>query len=59
MSSTEIPAEPNADIDELRAHCSAFIDRIEPQSRATALARTQLGEMIYWLRVARDREATR
>jgi hypothetical protein len=59
MSSTEAPAAPNADIDELRDHCRAFIDRMDRQSQATAMARTQLDEMIYWLRVARDREVAR
>lgn len=57
MSTTE--ADRNADIDELRDHCRAFIDQMGHQSQATAMARTQLDEMIYWLRVARDREAGR
>jgi hypothetical protein len=59
MSSTDAPIDRNADIDELRDHCRWFIDRMDRQSQATAMARTQLDEMIYWLRVSRDRDAAR
>ena len=57
MSSTA-PIIPREDIDELRDHCREFIDQMH-QSHATAMARTKLDEMIYWLRVAREREVTR
>ena len=48
------PADDRDDIDELRAHCKAFIDAMG-SGHQISMARTKLSEMVFWLRAFRER----
>ena len=43
------------DIDELRMHCTAFMDREGGAGTDLSMARTKMDEMIFWLRRHRER----
>jgi len=51
----ELQATTDPEVDELRDHCRKVIDAMRARRRELAMAKTKLDEMVYWLRLAKER----
>lgn len=53
-----VPVSPIHDpVDHLRDHCRKVIASMEGTKKELALAKSKLDEMVYWLRLARQKDA--
>ena len=51
----ELQATTDQEVDELRDHCQKVIAAMRARRRELALAKSKLDEMVYWLRLAKER----